>query len=237
MEEHTLELLDKLYKKDLVQIVLTLQNKLKSSNDEVLQEIRKLNIIFQKLESDISITKNTNSLLLKRVVELERECWENAQYSRRECLELVGIPASVSHDTLENTVLNIFDEMGCQIQKENIEACHRISKHNDRTIMKFARRKDCQQVLSVKRDLKKLSLEDIGLPEKAKIFINQSLCPYYRILWSKCKKLHSLDKIHTFYVSNGTFKIKISENGQPISITHTSDFDKYFPGVDLSPDN
>ena len=47
MEEHTLESLDKLYKKDLVQIVLTLQNKLKSSNDEVLEEIRKLNIIFK----------------------------------------------------------------------------------------------------------------------------------------------------------------------------------------------
>ena len=166
MEEHTLESLDKLYKKDLVQIVLTLQNKLKSSNDEVLEEIHKLNIIFQKLESDISITKNTNSLLLKRVVDLERECWENAQYSRRGG-----------------------------------------------------------------------SLEDIGLPEEAKIFINQSLCPYYRILWSKCKKLHSLDKIHTFYVSNGTIKIKISENSQPISITDTSDFDKYFPGVDFSPDN
>ena len=70
MEEHTLESLDKLYKKDLVQIVLTLQNKLKSSNDEVLEEIRKLNVIFHKLESDISITKNTNSLLLKRVVDL-----------------------------------------------------------------------------------------------------------------------------------------------------------------------
>ena len=113
MEEHTLESLDKLYKKDLVQIVLTLQNKLKSSNDEVLEEIRKLNVIFHKLESDISITKNTNSLLHKKVVDLDRECWANAQYSRRECLELVGIPASVSHDTLENTVLNIFDKMGC----------------------------------------------------------------------------------------------------------------------------
>ena len=78
MEEHTLESLDKLYKKDLVQIVLTLQNKLKPSNDEVFKEIRKLNVIFQKLESDISITKNTNSLLLKRVVDLEREYWANA---------------------------------------------------------------------------------------------------------------------------------------------------------------
>ena len=223
MANHTEESLDRLLKKDLVDIVLALQDKLKSANEDVLAEI--------------SITKNTNSLLQKRVVDLERECWANAQCSRRECLELVGMPASVSHDSLEDKVLNVFDKMGCHIQNENVEACHRISKHNDRAIIKFTRRKDCQQVLSVKRDLRNLSMEDVGLPGDTRIFINQSLCPYYRILWSKSKKLHSLGKVHTFYVSNSTNKIKISKNSQPISITHSSDFDKYFPGVDLSPDN
>ena len=237
MANRTEESLDRLWKKDLVDIVLALQDKLKSANEDVLAEIRKLNVNFQKLESELSITKNTNSLLQKRVVDLERECWANAQYWRTECLELVGIPASVSHDSLEDKVLNVFDKMGCHIQKENVEACHRISKHNDRTIIKFTRRKDCQQVLSVKRDLRNLSSEDVGFPGDTRIFINQSLRPYYRILWSKSKKLHSLGKVHTFHVSNSTIKIKISENSQPISITHSSDFDKYFPGVDLSPDN
>ena len=133
---------------------------------------RKLNVNFQKLEAELSITKNTNSLLQKRVVDLERECWANAQYSRRECLELVRIPASGSHDSLKDKVLNVFDKMGCHIQKENVEACHRISKHNDRTIMKLTRRKDCQQVLPVKRDLRNLSVEDVGFPGDTRIQTN-----------------------------------------------------------------
>ena len=123
MANHTEESLDRLLKKDLVDIDLALQDKLKSANEDVLVEIRKLNVNFQKLESEVSITKNTNTLLQKRVVDLERECWANAQYSRRECLELVGIPASLSHDSLEDKVLNVFDKMGCHIQKENVEAC------------------------------------------------------------------------------------------------------------------
>ena len=121
------------------------------------------------------------------MVDLERECWANAQYSRRECLELVGIPSSVTHDLLEDTVLNVFSKMGCQIQKENVEACHRIHKNNDITIIKFTRRKDCQQILSVKRDLKNLEMEDVGLPRGTRIFINQSLCKYYRVLCQKVK--------------------------------------------------
>ena len=40
-------------------IVLALQDKLKSANEDVLAEICKLNVNFQKLESELSITKNT----------------------------------------------------------------------------------------------------------------------------------------------------------------------------------
>ena len=152
-------------------------------------------------------------------------------------MEIVGIPISVSHDSLEDKVLEIFDSLGCKVQKDNIEACHRLSSTNDRTIIKFSKRKDCQQVLSVKKDLKNLNMEDLELPSSTRIFVNQSLCPYYRILWSKSKKLHSLGKIHIFFVSNSGIKVKINENSQPLSITHESDFEKYFPGVDLSPDN
>ena len=39
-------------------------------------------------------------------------------------------------------------------------------------------------------------MEDFGLPGQGKIFINSSLCPYYKILWSKCKKLLTLRKIN-----------------------------------------
>ena len=54
-------------------------------------------------------------------------------------------------------------------------------------------------------------------------------------VWSKCKRRLDLRKINNFYISSGTIKVKISENRNPISITHTQDFVKYFPEVDLLP--
>ena len=65
MATYTNELLDKLYKKDLISIVLFLQHKLdKTSNSktESLDEIRKLNGKFDKLQSDNCISKNINDL-------------------------------------------------------------------------------------------------------------------------------------------------------------------------------
>ena len=59
---------------------------------------------------------------------MERQCWANAQYSRRECLELVGVTRSVSDGNLEEKVLKIFEKVGCPIEGNNIEACHPMSK-------------------------------------------------------------------------------------------------------------
>ena len=105
---------------------------------------------------------------------MERQCWANAQYSRRECLELVGVPRSVSDGDLEEKVLKIFEKVGCPIEGNNIEACHRISKKKERIIVKFSRRKDCQNVLNAKKELRKSDMNETGFPE-------ESLCTYYRV--------------------------------------------------------
>ena len=146
----------------------------------------------------------------------------------------MGIPREVSGEVLEEKVLNIFGKLGCDISPDPIEACHRVGRAND-TIIKFSRRKNCQHVWNVKKDLKKLTLEDLELPGNSKLFINRSLCPYYKMLWSKSKKLHSLSKQHSFFISGDTIKIRINENSSPLSITHVDDFGKHFPDVDLSP--
>ena len=55
------------------------------------------------------------------------------------------------------------------------------------------------------------------------------------MLLSKFKRLCDFGKISNFYNSGGTIKVKISGNKNPISITLTKDFAKYFPEVDLLP--
>ena len=199
MATYTNESLQSINKKDMIPIVLSLQNKLDQANNKVLEEIRKLNDNFSKLESELSVTKQVNSLLSRRLVNMERQCWANAQYSRRECLDIIGIPSEVEPDVLEEKVVNIFEKLGCNIPSNHIEACHRVSKKSATVIVKFSRRKDYQQVLAVKKDLRKIKMEDVGLPGQNKLFINKNLCPYYKVLWSKSKKLHSLGKINSFF--------------------------------------
>ena len=78
-------------------------------------------------------------------------------------------------------------------------------------------------------------MEDVDLPGENKLFINKNLCPYYKVIWSKSKMLHSLGKINSFFISGDTIKIKVNENSLPLSVTHIDDFGKYFPNIDLSP--
>ena len=55
MAAYTEEALDKLSKKNIIDLVLVLQNKLETGNTEVLDEIRKLNANFAKLESELIV--------------------------------------------------------------------------------------------------------------------------------------------------------------------------------------
>ena len=76
-----------------------------TANKEVLEDIGKLSRNFEKMQSDLLTTKTVSSELLSRPGNMERQCWANAQYSRRECLELVGIPKEVKQKDLEGKVL------------------------------------------------------------------------------------------------------------------------------------
>ena len=54
-------------------------------------EVKDLLGYFKKLEADLPVTKNVNSKLIEMVVQTERKCWANAQYSRRDTIEVIGI--------------------------------------------------------------------------------------------------------------------------------------------------
>ena len=132
----------------------------------------------------------------------------------------------------ETKVCQIFQSLDCNVNKEDLDACHWL-KDKERVIVKFCRRKDCEKVLKAKNDLRKLDTTNLDLLEGSKIFVNQSLCSYYRLLWSTSKKPHGKGRIFGSYVSNGSVKIKLQKNSRPSFISHMEDFKKYFPDVDF----
>ena len=60
MAAYTNESLQSINKKEMTPIVLSSQNKLNQTNNKVLEEIRKLNDNFSKLESELPVTKQVN---------------------------------------------------------------------------------------------------------------------------------------------------------------------------------
>ena len=119
-------------------------------------------------------------------------------------------------------MLSVLERVVCKTDPDNIEDFHQLSKKSDNVIIRFSRRKDCQHVLRVKNDLRNLNLRDLGFHGKNKIYINRSFCQYYRILWSKSKKLHSMGRIYSFYITGESIKIKVHENSTPLAITHVN---------------
>ena len=155
--------------------------------------------------------KKVNDALVKQLSSVECPCWKNAQYSRRECEEVVVIPSSVEHDQLQPTVCRILHHIGANISGDKIEACHRLGKNSGRTIVKFSSRKDCEHTMHVKKDLKDLDATDVDLPAGTKLYINDSLCPYYRRLWNGAKKLWNKRKIFFYFTVSDTVRIRLQE--------------------------
>ena len=114
------------------------------ANKHGVEDIHKLSGVVLKLRSEVAVLQQVNSLLTNRLTSIERQCCINAQYCRREYVDVIDFPNEVvDADVLEEKVFNIFGKLGCDIPSEQIEACHRISKKRSTVTVKFTNWKDC----------------------------------------------------------------------------------------------
>ena len=186
-----------------------------------------------KLKATLKISKNVTDLLKTQITALEIQANKNDQYSRRECLEISGNPACFENADLEKKALEIFESIGVSLTPEKIHACHRIGKKGQ-TIIKLVNRKDVYSIMTRKKNLKDTDKRRIGLDGDTRLFINESLCPYYKGLWSKAKRLLNKDLIDSFWTSNGTVKVKLLGEGKVLSVFHDDFYVRNFPGVCLT---
>ena len=200
----------------------------------ILSELRKY---YEELEPDVIITKQVNTKLCDKMKFLERQCWANEQYSRRECLEISGVPESVTVNDLEGKVLKLLEKIDVEVHPDHTEACH-WTKSNagpKKVIIKMSQRKDADKIRRAKKELKGLNLPSICI--NSVVYINDSLCWYYKNLWAKCKKLWLNKFIHGFWNSNGSIRLKLTETGNVRVITHDADFEELFPGNEVISDD
>ena len=83
-----------------------------------------------------------------------------------------------------------------------------------------------------KTKTKDIDLTSIGISNP--VYINDSLCTYYKLLWRKCNSRRMNELIRTFWVTNGSIRLRTVENGPRNVITHLSDLEELFPGNELN---
>ena len=163
-------------------------------------------MIAEKTSTTLSMN---HKKLNDKTVEIERNMPRLEQYSRREWIEIAGVPNSIINDLLEEHGILIFENLGVVIETMEIVACQRLGE-TGRVIVKLVNRKEAQNISDEKRKLRSINLYDhnTNANNKWKIFINQSLFPYYRKLYGMVKDLNNKGLIDYFWIENGTIKIR-----------------------------
>ena len=118
--------------------------------------------VITKLQQQLELSQAINQSLLRQLNVVERQSISNAQYSRKETVELHGVPTSFDEGNgLESKVLELLNEIApsAKVEACDVQAIHRLRKE-DRVIVKFISRKKSQSVLMRRSKLKDATIKN-----------------------------------------------------------------------------
>ena len=185
---------------------------------------------FEVVSSDLAITKNCNRLLTERVVQAEGNAVINAQYHRRESVEVNPVPPSISDEELELNICKALSLTGHEVKPDDLKACHRLKK-KESVIVKLKCRKLKRRVLVNRKNLRN-KFEDLRqLKFSGRLFMLESMCHENHQLAYKCRQLKNAGKIHSTWFWKSAVNVKLSERSNPVKIFHIIDIEKLF-GID-----
>ena len=87
------------------------------------------------------------------MIAIEKWIAEQEQYSRRETVELVGIPDNTNDGELEDAVIKTFEEAVVKVIKRSFHAIHRL-RNKKVVIAKLINRRDALALLRNKKKLR-----------------------------------------------------------------------------------
>jgi small-conductance mechanosensitive channel len=166
--------------------------------DELSQRTASLEEINKTLSKNNYLLKEKLSKCENQLVQIKSTLNDQEQYSRRECLEIRGIPTINDEDTNQITMV-VASLISITLEESDISVSHRLFKsrrdRNDNTkscppiIVKFSRR-DTRDHLYKQRNLLKshsrAEITNLSRISANKIFISESLTQYNRYLFNSC---------------------------------------------------
>lgn len=181
-------LLDEM-KKDIIDSQANVEKELGKALEHCMERISENNELIKTQQELINKQQETingleveNRKLKGQLKDVVRRQGDLEQYSRRNTLEIFGIPEAdgETNSSLKKTVIQVGEALGVRLSEDGIDVCQRINGGNNRPttgiIVKFLRRDDPDRLLvkrKVKRDFSTRHLQ--GHNTDSVIYINPSL--------------------------------------------------------------
>ena len=153
--------LEILSKDELIDELLSLENLKNDINMTFSEQNDRFNDFeakYEMINSNLSISRRCNDLLLECITQLECNNLNNAQYTRRETLEINRVPSDIADDVLEQSVCQALSLIEIPVKPDDLQACH-CMRTKDRVIIKFNCRKQKHRVLSNRKTLQNKSID------------------------------------------------------------------------------
>ena len=182
-----------------------------------------------ELEKELKATKK------KLQAQIEDSDWLMAslddleQYSRKNSVEIHGIPENVYTST-EDVVLKEAEALNVPVVAGDIEISHKLKRRNGMTpiIVKFASHKVKSKLYKARTNLKSVKISDIypTTRKQNRIFINENLTPYRADLVKQANEMKSDGLLSSVWSLDGKIYVKTSPEGNPVRIYSENDLDK-----------
>jgi hypothetical protein len=150
--------------------------------EEVMSMLAERDVERKQIISENKILKSTVQMMESHVKQLRESINEMEQYSRRESLEIKGIPVTKDENT-DELVTKVGELMGLSSKEEDISVSHHLpisnkykGKRTESTIIvKFVRRNTKERYYRARKVLKDITTRNLGFSSHNKIYINESL--------------------------------------------------------------
>ena len=213
-----------------------------NSFKEIKADIKQLQDDIKEMKDGFTpaINQNASDSLINNLLKLEKEHFELQQGSRRNNVEILGLPDIFTGDRLTENVVELCNDVGVMIEFKDIEACHRlIQKESNnqlpkRTIVRFVNRRFAEDLLSKRNISSTLDLNKLGFPRGTQIYFNANLCGYYKKLRGMCKELKKSGRIKYLWETSGIIKIRRDSGTAVIKVLHQRDLEIEFPDLNFS---
>ena len=204
---------------------------------ELQHSVKYMSDSFEDLRKEIQSLTIENMDIRKKLDETEgklktaeNEIEELQQYTRRNNLEIHGIPETTNENT-DDIVKKVAEAVDVEVLNSDIDISHRLPTRNEQQqpaiIVRFTRRSIRNQLYAARKKLQKKTTSDIGLhtprQENHRIYINEQLTRRNKQLFHNANMKRKTLKWKYIWTQNGRIYVR-KENDMP-AIKISSDRD------------